>query len=116
MRVAKITVFVAAVFVLSPLSAFAQSAIPDGPPPALGPPALDGAAPLNGAAPFNGVAPPPATGLLPSTTPGSAKVGDDGTPTRTVKAVPCGIVARETDGFTTCIGIPDSRDKSSKTR
>lgn len=36
-------------------------------------------------------------------------VDSDGVSTRTVKAVPCGVGARETDGFTTCVG---SRSKS----
>jgi len=39
--------------------------------------------------------------------PGLNVVGPDGVSTRSVKAVPCGLVARETDGFTTCVGIPD---------
>jgi hypothetical protein len=34
-------------------------------------------------------------------------VASDGISTETVKAVPCSTVARETDGTTTCIGIPD---------
>lgn len=60
--------------------------------------------------------PPPAPyydGPLPmsSTGPGLNVVGPDGA-TRTVKAVPCAVSARETDGFTTCVGIPDqSRTK-----
>jgi hypothetical protein len=39
--------------------------------------------------------------------PGLNVVGPDGVSTKTVKAVPCGSVARETDGFTTCVGISD---------
>jgi hypothetical protein len=38
--------------------------------------------------------------------PGRDVVGPDGS-TKTVKAVPCSTAARETDGFTTCVGIPD---------
>jgi hypothetical protein len=51
---------------------------------------------------------PYSTGPLPQSSegPGLNTVGPDGT-TRTVKAVPCGAAARETDGFTTCVGIPD---------
>jgi hypothetical protein len=51
---------------------------------------------------------PYSTGPLPQSSegPGLNTVGPDGS-TRTVKAVPCGLVARETDGFTTCVGIPD---------
>ncbi len=44
---------------------------------------------------------------LSSAGPGLNVPGPDGVSTRTVKAVPCGTVARETDGFTTCVGIPD---------
>jgi hypothetical protein len=106
MRCAKIGFFIAAVFAQSLNPAFAQSAIPDGAPPLtpLAPPTLNGAPPL------------PATGLLPSTTLGSDKAGDDGASTRTVKAVPCSTAARETDGFTTCIGIPDKTRRSGNIR
>ena len=38
--------------------------------------------------------------------PGLDKVGPDGISTKVVKAVPCSTAARETDGTTTCIGIP----------
>jgi hypothetical protein len=38
---------------------------------------------------------------------GLAKVADDGISTKTVRAVPCSTAARETDGTTTCVGIPD---------
>jgi hypothetical protein len=40
------------------------------------------------------------------TGPGRDVVGPDNT-TKTVRAVPCSTAARETDGFTTCVGIPD---------
>jgi hypothetical protein len=49
------------------------------------------------------------------TGPGRDVVGPDGT-TKTVKAVPCGTAARETDGFTTCVGIPDTGAKAKKSR
>jgi hypothetical protein len=51
---------------------------------------------------------PPEVGspLLPATDAGLDKVAADGVSTRTVPAVPCGKAARETDGFTTGIGIP----------
>jgi len=55
-----------------------------------------------------GVAPPVGSPLHPGTTVGLDKVGDDGVSTKTVKAVPCSTAARETDGSTTCIGIPES--------
>jgi hypothetical protein len=38
--------------------------------------------------------------------PGLDEVGSDGNSTRVVKAIPCSTAARETDGTTTCIGIP----------
>jgi hypothetical protein len=41
-----------------------------------------------------------------SSGPGLNVVAPDGS-TKIVKAVPCGTAARETDGFTTCVGIPD---------
>jgi hypothetical protein len=48
-------------------------------------------------------------GPLPLATggPGLNVTDSDGVSTRTVKAVPCGVSARETDGSTTCVGIPD---------
>jgi hypothetical protein len=48
-------------------------------------------------------------GPLPLATggPGLNVTDSDGVSTRTVKAVPCTVSARETDGFTTCVGIPD---------
>lgn len=108
---AKIAIFLA-VLALSPLQAFAQSAIPDGPPPMLGPPALGAPGPAQP----NGAAPPPAAGALPSTTPGSYQASYDGISKKSVKAAPCSTAARETDGFTTCIGIPDDQERSRKTR
>jgi hypothetical protein len=52
---------------------------------------------------------PYSTGPLPQSAegPGLNVVAPDGVSTRTVKAVPCGTAARETDGTTTCVGIPD---------
>lgn len=38
--------------------------------------------------------------------PGRDEVGPDGISTKVVKAAPCSTAARETDGSTTCIGIP----------
>jgi hypothetical protein len=56
-------------------------------------------------------APPGATPELggplhPATDTGLDKVAADGVSTETVPAVPCSKAARETDGTTTCIGIP----------
>jgi len=43
----------------------------------------------------------------PGTTVGLSRTADDGVSTDTVRAVPCTTSARETDGSTTCIGIPE---------
>jgi hypothetical protein len=74
--------------------AFAQQT-PDigAPPPAMMPPTT-GAAPQVGGP------------LISHTDTGLNKVAEDGVSTKTVKAVGCSIAARETDGTSTCIGIP----------
>jgi hypothetical protein len=43
------------------------------------------------------------------------KVAPDGS-TKTVKAIPCSTAARETDGSTTCVGIPDESARAKKNR
>jgi hypothetical protein len=94
-----------------------------GPPPVAGPPATapsTGPVPqtsspstkgyIGAYAPASDNAPAPVfKGPLPEATtgPGLDKVAEDGVSTRTVKAVSCSRFARETDGTTTCIGIPD---------
>jgi hypothetical protein len=47
-------------------------------------------------------------GPVPEVYPGAGRdeVGPDGISTKVVKAAPCSTTARETDGTTTCIGIP----------
>jgi hypothetical protein len=45
-----------------------------------------------------------------NTGPGLNKVAPDGS-TKTVRAVPCSTAAHETDGFTTCVGIPDQSQR-----
>ena len=98
-----------------------------GPPPASGPPPVAGlpaAAPAPQAsgpapkgytgayAPGSDNAPTPIfNGPLPETTTGSGLnvVAQDGVSTKIVKAVPCGLAARETDGTTTCVGISDEK-------
>jgi hypothetical protein len=105
-----------------------------GPPPIPEPPAKTAPPPAAAAAPQAGEPAPkgntgaPAgtpptpysTGPLPTSSggPGLNKVAPDGVSTRTVKAVPCGTSARETDGSTTCVGIPDqsARDQSPRRR
>ena len=64
-----------------------------------------------------GPATPYSTGPLPEifTGTGLATVGPEGS-TKIVKAVPCSTVAHETDGFTTCVGIPDKGAKAKKGR
>ena len=59
-----------------------------------------------------GPATPYSKGPLPEIDTGTGRtiVEPDGS-TKTVKAAPCSTVARETDGITTCIGIPDKRSK-----
>ena len=59
---------------------------------------------------------PYSTGPLPmvDTGTGLAIVAPDGVSTKTVKAVPCGAAARETDGFTTCVGIADESPRRKK--
>jgi hypothetical protein len=99
-----------------------------GPPPLAGPPAegppatsrTSAPAPQQGGgsskgytganAPASDNPPPVFNGPLPEATqgPGLNVVAPDGVSTRTVKAVPCSLAARETDGTTTCVGIPDS--------
>jgi hypothetical protein len=62
-------------------------------------------------APLKDVAPQVGGPLLPGSQTGLDKVAEDGVSTKTVKAVPCGKAARETDGTTTCVGIPDTTER-----
>jgi hypothetical protein len=64
--------------------------------------------------PIVGAAPPVGSALLPGTNTGLDKVADDGISTKTVRAVPCSKAARETDGTTTCVGIPDRGRRASR--
>lgn len=48
---------------------------------------------------------------VPSSTTGLNKSASDGVSTVTVPAVPCSTSARETDGTTTCVGIPGPLDR-----
>lgn len=57
---------------------------------------------------------PPRSGEIFTST-GLSTVGPDGS-TKIVEAVPCSTVAHETDGFTTCVGIPDKGAKAKKRR
>jgi hypothetical protein len=53
--------------------------------------------------------PQPGDPLYPDSRTGLDKVAKDGISTEVVKAAPCSAAARETDGTTTCVGIPDRR-------
>jgi hypothetical protein len=83
---------IAAVLALLGSAAVAQTDAPKGYIGAYGPDAPDRA--------FGGPVPEVYSG------PGLDIVGPDGNSTKVVKAVPCSTSARETDGTTTCIGIP----------
>ena len=79
------------------------------PAPAASTPAASAPKGYTGAYAPAGTKPTPySTGPLPQedTGPGLDVAGPDGS-TKTVKAVPCSAAARETDGTTTCVGIPD---------
>ena len=98
-----ITLSFAAFLALGPSAVFAQQApetIGAGSPPVSG-------VPIVGAAPVGGP-------LLPGKDTGLDKVAEDGISTETVRAVPCSIAARETDGTITCIGIPEGGRKSNR--
>jgi hypothetical protein len=75
--------------------AFAQAPAIDLPPPAMMPPTA-GAAPVVGGP------------LISRSETGLNVVAEDGISTKTVAAVRCSTAARETDGTTTCVGIPGS--------
>jgi hypothetical protein len=114
MRFGKTAFSVATAVALFSFPAFAQQAPgtmgdPTGSPPAV-------TAPPSPTVPITGAAPSEGTAWLPGTTTGLDKVGDDGVSTKTVKAIPCGAAAKETDGATTCVGIPDERASAGKTR
>ena len=57
-------------------------------------------------APNGGMVPQQGGPLHPGTQTGLDVVAEDGVSTKTVEAVPCTTAARETDGTTTCVGIP----------
>ena len=91
MRIA--TLSAAAAFVVLAPDAFAQTETPQG---------------YTGAYQPAGTPPTPySTGPLPKEDSGAGRdvAAPDGS-TRTVRAIPCSTAAHETDGTTTCIGIP----------
>jgi hypothetical protein len=94
---------VAAVFAILAAAAVAQTETPKG---------------YTGAYAPAGTPPTPySTGPLPNVDggPGLDKAAPDGS-TKTVRAVPCSTSARETDGTTTCVGIPDDGAKAKSRR
>jgi hypothetical protein len=108
-----ITLSFAPLLALSSSIVFAQAPEPGGlgsPPSAAGPPSA--AEPPPAGIPMVGGAPAVGSPLLPGKDTGLDKVAEDGISTETVRAAPCSTFARETDGTTTCIGIPDRSRKA----
>jgi hypothetical protein len=113
-------------FALASSAALAQQQTPGSigsPPPLSGPPPMAAPPPATNATPqgYTGAYAPPSTsptpystGPLPAEDTGTGLdiVAADGLSTKRVKAVPCSKAARETDGFTTCVGLPGSFRKS----
>jgi hypothetical protein len=64
--------------------------------------------------PTAGAAPAEGSPMLPGTQTGLDKVADDGISTKTVPSVRCSTSAKETDGTTTCVGIPEGSLKSNR--
>lgn len=81
------------------------------------PSGVQGSGRQGGAPPVMGQAqpttvPPEVRGVAdfpPATTTGLATTAEDGVSTKIVPARPCSTAARETDGTTTCVGIPSRR-------
>jgi hypothetical protein len=95
MRILRVSVAAAAIAVMAS-AAVAQTASPSAAPPP----------PAGAVSPPAGNPPEVGSPLLPATNVGLDKVAADGVSTRTVRAAPCSVAARETDGSTTCVGIP----------
>ena len=79
---------------------------------------------INSGSPPAAAAPPPALPLTAGFAPagplisqsetGLSKVAPDGVSTKIVRAVPCSTAARETDGTTTCVGIPEGSARAKR--
>jgi|EndMetStandDraft_5_1072996.scaffolds.fasta_scaffold1355777_1 hypothetical protein len=112
MRLATFSFSVAVTYlVFASFPAFAQQT-PGTPGESPAPPAMT-APPPPAAAPTVGAAPPVSHPQLP---PGSAdKSPEETVPLTPVRAAPCSVSARETDGTTTCIGLP-SESRAGKRR
>lgn len=102
----KIALIAAVAVTMLPLAGFAQQS-----PGTVPPPSTVGVAPSAPGSPGPDVVPQPGGPLNPGAQTGRDVVASDGISTKTVKAVPCSTVARETDGSTTCIGIPDTPER-----
>ena len=100
----RVITLMAAISFLAP-TAFAQTETPKSFTDTYTPGTPGTGAPVPSGAP----SPLPFGGPLPevNTGPGLNIVGPDGVSTKTVKAVPCGLAARETDGTTTCVGTSE---------
>jgi hypothetical protein len=100
----RVITLVAAISFLAP-TAFAQTETPKSFTDTYTPGTPGTGAPVPSGAP----SPLPFGGPLPevNTGPGLNIVGPDGVSTKTVKAVPCGLAAKETDGTTTCVGTSE---------
>jgi hypothetical protein len=98
----RIALIAAVAATMIPSIGFAQQApetVPSAPTVGVAPSATGAAANPN-------VVPQPGGPLLPNAQTGRDIVAEDGVSTKTVKAAPCTTAARETDGTTTCVGIP----------
>jgi len=99
MRSTSVSITAAFAVLVSP--AFAQA-----PGPNSAPPPVATSQPIGPSTPPPGVPPEVGGPLLPATDTGLDQVASDGVSTRTIPASPCSTAARETDGTTTCVGIP----------
>jgi hypothetical protein len=104
----RITLIAAVAVTMLPLAGLAQetTGTVTGSPPPSTPGLAAPATPVN-----SNVVPEQGGPLHPAAQTGRDIVASDGVSTETVRAVPCGTAARETDGTTTCIGIPSARER-----
>jgi hypothetical protein len=112
MRIRKITFPVAAALAVLSSATFAQQTT--GTAPAATAPPSPAMPPTVGRAPDVGGPLMVGGPLISGSETGLNKIADDGVSTKTVGAVPCSKAARETDGTTTCVGIPDGSLKSKR--
>jgi hypothetical protein len=102
----RIALIAAVAGTMLPLTGLAQqtTGTAGSPPPST----LELAPPATGTPANPNVVPEQGGPLHPAAQTGRDIVASDGVSTETVKAVPCGTAARETDGTTTCVGIPST--------